>query len=147
MLLAAQQQEQQSIFQAASAYIPVLGPLTQRVGEQIPKYRSMLEGSPVEQMAATVAPSVFGAVNRWQPRAKKAKPRYNHSGGDSAVYRGSYRRTYAKKFYPNHRAGRYESFYKKHYSSKGNSKFTMRKGKLTGKILQFRLKDMFYYYR
>jgi len=150
MLLAMQDQEAQTNLQMAAAYLPAIGPLAQRIGEQIPRYSERLEGHPISQALSQIAPSVFGANMRWQPRSPKKKSsgkKYSSYSGAGKAYSKSGRRSYFKKYYPNQKAGRYESFFKKHYSKKGNSKQSMRMTKLTPKMLQFRLKDMFYYYR
>ena len=128
--------------------LPVIGAAKVRY-EQGGKYA---ERSGFDWQKAPLTQGTFGATQRWEPRkpyVKKQKNYYYDKGDTSS---GFTYRTYHRKYYPSNYPARgknlyYDSFYKKHYTKTGFSKFKLRMMPLTGENLAYRIKDMYWYFK
>lgn len=128
--------------------LPIIGAAKVRY-EQGGKYA---ERTGFDWQKAPLTQGTFGGTQRWEPRkpyVKKQKNYYYDKGDTSSGY--TYR-TYHRKYYPSNYPARgknlyYDSFYRKHYTKKGVSKFKLRMMPYTADNLAYRIKDMYWYFK
>lgn len=128
-----------NVWQVIQANLPVFGAIQTRF-QLGPKYA---ERTGQDWQKLPLTQGTFGATQRWDKPKKKIK-RSNEA--TKAYYNTGRNYRYYPSYYNKHWDD-YDSFYRKHYTKKGVSKFKLRAMPYTPENLAYRIKDLYWYFR